>query len=335
MFIHQVDVEEFRGIKKCKEPLRLSKFNVLIGRNNSGKSTILGALSLLPIPSSRVGPIGSRDRMDFLKGLIGGASSMVYAYSGKAKLTYKVNDSLWKIEINDRSEVEKMLVGNKEAYKRYLAPPFNIEEIASSLGVESDADGIQRLVFFIPNSTEFIKTLIENLRRDEYWNFVVKQRAHFKVASQISQCVDDKYTEILPYRDALHARKEFPEMGPFYIKLEDFGDGVKKAVAVMLFVDAFNPDVILWDDFEATAHPTLIRMLLNWLNEGKWQVVLSTHSIDVLDRLLEVKPKDAKIIQLKKTVDDILLHKELSLEELEAVMEANQDPRLLVDALQL
>ncbi|MGB9683987.1 MAG: AAA family ATPase [Candidatus Bathyarchaeales archaeon] len=332
MFIHQLDLEEFRGVKKCKEPIKLSKFNILIGRNNSGKSTILGALSLLPIPSDYLEPIVSAYRIDFLKGLIGGASSLVYAYSGEAKLTYKINNSSWKIEINEKGQTEKIVIGNKTVN----LPPYNIiDEISSSLEVKRDVKNIQRLVFFIPNSTGFIKTLIENLRRDEYWNFVTKQRAHFEVASQISQCVDDKYTEILMGKDGLYARKEFPKTGPLYIKLEDLGDGTEKAIAIMLFVNAFKPDVVLWDDFETTAHPTLIRMLLNWLGEGRWQVVLSTHSIDVLDRLLEVKPKDAKVIQLKKTAEDILLHKELSLEELEAIMEANQDPRLLVDALQL
>lgn len=265
-------------------------------------------------------------RINFLKGLIGGDRSLVYAYSGKAKLTYGVNNDTWEIEVNEMGIVEKMTINNESIY-------FDVNKIASSLNV--DVRDVQRLVFFIPNSTEFIKTLIGKLRLDEYWNFVVKRRAHFEAASQISQCVDDKYSEILIYKEHLCARKELPKAGPFYIKLADLGDGVEKAIATMLFVNAFKPDVVLWDDFEAAAHPTLIRMLLKWLSEEKWQVVLSTHSIDVLDRLLEVKPKDAKIIQLKKTADDVLLHKELSLDELEAIMEANQDPRLLVDALQL
>ena len=329
MFIHQVNIEEFRGIKKCKEPIKLSKFNILIGRNHSGKSTILGALSLLPIPSDNIEPVVGKYRIDFLKELIGGDSSLVYAYSGKAKLTYGVNNDTWEIEVNEMGRVEKMTINNESIYRS------DISRIASSLNVDVVQRDIQRLVFFIPNSTEFIKTLIGKLRWDEYWNFVVKRRAHFEVASQISQCVDDQYSEILIYKEHLCARKELPKAGPFYIKLADLGDGVEKAIAIMLFVNAFKPDVVLWDDFEAAAHPTLIRMLLKWLSEGEWQVVLSTHSIDVLDRLLEVKPKDAKVIQLKKTADDILLHKELTLEELEALMEANQDPRLLVDALQL
>ena len=326
MFIHQVNIEEFRGIKKCQEPLRLSKFNVLIGRNNSGKSTILGALSLLPSPFHH-DPFYGGTKVEFLQRLIGGANSLIYAYSGKSKLTYKINDDSWKIEVDDQSRID-FSINN-------VTSSDIVRQIASSLNVEPNTERIQRLVFFIPNSTEFIKTLIERLREDTYWNFVVKQHAHSEVTNNINQSVDDKYTEILIYKNDLRARKELPKVGPFYIKLEDLGDGVEKAVAVMLFANAFNPDLILWDDFEAAAHPTLIRVLLNWLNEGPWQVVLSTHSIDVLDRLLEVKPKDVKIIQLKKTADDILLHKELTLEELEALMEANQDPRLLVDALQL
>jgi predicted ATP-dependent endonuclease of OLD family len=325
MFIQQLDLEEFRGIKKCKEPIKFSKFNVLIGRNNSGKSTVLGALSLLPYPFYSTST--KLTRIDFLQRLTGGVNSLVYAYSGKATLNYKVNDSLWTITIDDQGVIGFSI--------NHTTSSDIIKQIASALKLQPNAEHIQHLTFFAPNSTEFTKDLLENLRQDQYWNFVVKQHANFEVARKISQCIDDKYTEIFIYKDALCARKEIPESGPLYIKLADLGDGIEKAIAVMLFAEAFKPYVILWDDFEAAAHPTLIRMLLNWLKEGQWQVILSTHSIDVLDRLLEAKPKDAKAIQLKKTADDILLHKELSLEELETVMEANQDPRLLVDVLQL
>ena len=92
---------------------------------------------------------------------------------------------------------------------------------------------------------------------------------------------------------------------------------------------------MLWDDFEASAHPTLVKVLLNWLCKKDWQVVLSTHSIDVLNSLLDVKPKNAKVIQLKKTDEDILIHQDLSLDDLESLFEANQDPRILVDRLGL
>jgi hypothetical protein len=62
---------------------------------------------------------------------------------------------------------------------------------------------------------------------------------------------------------------------------------------------------------------------------------MTTHSIDVLTSLLEVRPKDAKVIQLKKTNDDILLHEDLTIGQLEDVIETSQDPRRLVDSLKL
>jgi hypothetical protein len=62
---------------------------------------------------------------------------------------------------------------------------------------------------------------------------------------------------------------------------------------------------------------------------------MSTHSIDVLTALLEVRPKDTKVIELKKPDSDILIHENLSLEQLEDIIETSQDPRKLVDRLKL
>ena len=106
----------------------------------------------------------------------------------------------------------------------------------------------------------------------------------------------------------------------------------------MLLIESLNPNIILWDDFEIFAHPTLIREVLKWLAEGDWQVIMSTHSIDVLYELINLKDvlsEDASILQLYKTKDDVLKYNVLTLEELEDLILANQDPRLLVDLLSL
>ena len=49
-YVQELDIKEFRGVRKLKEPIKFKKINILIGRNNSGKTTILDALSLLPHP---------------------------------------------------------------------------------------------------------------------------------------------------------------------------------------------------------------------------------------------------------------------------------------------
>ena len=86
-----MDIKEFRGIECCKTPLSLSNFTVLIGRNNSGKSSILEALSLLPFSVNPLIYTGE-NRLNFIEKLHGGRTSLVYGYSGTALLTYMVED---------------------------------------------------------------------------------------------------------------------------------------------------------------------------------------------------------------------------------------------------
>lgn len=106
---------------------------------------------------------------------------------------------------------------------------------------------------------------------------------------------------------------------------------------MLLWLETISPELVLWDDFEASVHPTLIKFVLECLSKKDWQVVLATHSIDVLIRLLEVEleSKDCSVILLKKTKDDVLSHKKLTKEALDDFLTANQDPRLLPDALEL
>ena len=79
----------------------------------------------------------------------------------------------------------------------------------------------------------------------------------------------------------------------------------------------------------------MIEVLLTWLKSKEFQTVISTHSIDLLYSLVEIKPPKTKIFQLKKSYNDILNHKVLQLEDLEDLLHGNLDPRILVDALEL
>lgn len=124
----------------------------------------------------------------------------------------------------------------------------------------------------------------------------------------------------------LYAKKEVNGK-PFYVKVRDLGDGVKKILSVLLWLDASSPELVLWDDFEASVHPTLIKLVLEWLVKKDWQVVIATHSIDTLLKLLEIdtKNKDSSIILLQKTPEDLLLHKRHTFEELEDFIISNSE----------
>jgi len=334
LFVSSIDIKEFRGIACCKTLLSFSEFTVLIGRNNSGKSSVLEALSLLPLYTFSL-PYSNDSKLGILEKLHGGKSSMVYGYSGHALLTYNVLNRIWTLKVKDDGWAELEIEGIDKDYMRSDMLTAAAKVLAISGGDKMVYD-VNSRVFFIPNDTSFMNNLFSKLGEEQNRSMITKMGAHARIARDlVNKCVDDSYTEIL-FAPELSARKERGDgKSPLYIKLKDLGDGVEKVVLTALWLEAMNPSLVLWDDFEGSAHPTLIKVLLEWLSKKHWQVVISTHSLDVITSLLEVRPKDAKVVQLRKTNDDVLIHEDLTLEELEDLIDTSQDPRKLVDSLKL
>ena len=327
MLVREFSIEEFKGIRKCKEPIKLSKFNVLVGRNNSGKTAILEALSLFPLPDHPIIPYGRR--IDFLAKMHGGVSSLVYGYHGIARIKYV-------LEGKHEILVELSHTGGSKVFVNGMLFKGEVAELAKILGVRPSFEEIGKITFFIPNNTNALASIYQILKEEVFRNMLMKSGAHIRVVRDlVNKCVDDIYTEILLDSPMLRVRKELPGDGVFYIKIEDLGDGIERVILISLWLEALKPKLVLWDDFEASLHPTLIRELLRWLDEKGWQVVLATHSIDVLQRLVEVEPEDVKVILLCKTADDILRVQYLLLDELEDFLYSGQDPRYLVEVLKL
>lgn len=100
-------------------------------------------------------------------------------------------------------------------------------------------------------------------------------------------------------------------------------------------VEVIEPKLLLIDDFGGGFHPTLIKMVLEWLNSLKTQIIITTHSIDVLNVIRQTKPKETNIIFLNKDKNDYLNIKVFSLRKLEDYIDANLDPRYFVDKFNL
>ena len=317
----EIDVKEFRGVKRCKKPVKLSKFNVLIGKNNSAKSTLLEALYFFHSP--QIYSACEKDtKIHQIAELHSGRDGLVYGYSGNATMTYNVNKTLFAIEITSNSGTNVFIDDEATGSQEYISKMLEIPE-----------PNLKDISIYIPNDTEIVNKYAEYVSSME--NEIVKIGTNKRVAEFVNQCIDEKYTEVLWIREGLSCRKERPDGSPLYIKLDDLGDGIKRATIIMLLLEARSPHIVLLDDFESASHPALIRAQLEWLSKKDWQVVLSTHSIDVLYQLLEleISPADLQILQMKKLNDDTLVYESLTIDDLDDLMNANADPRRLVDAL--
>lgn len=349
MLIKEVkEINEFRGIKQLANPLPLKKFNVLIGKNNSGKSTLLEALFLYPHPERNPPTLGKAESvLSYLSKRRLETKNLIYKYSGTAIISLMdINNSLWNIAIDENGnsnvkingkplllDKEKDLLYYYSQAKETLNVLFAKEKEIPLNPKKPVKENTSKVSLYFPYDTNFIRGLDQYLIEHE--NPIMKYNIHTKVVKMISEQLDENFTEIVLKHGGWYLRREDAS----YIHIDDVGDGVKKAARIMMVVELLKPKLILWDDFDTSLHPAMIKMLLKWLAKGDWQVVIATHSIDVLyylaDLAEELEEFDAQLIALAKGADDKLNHKELTMEELEDLIEANIDPRMLAYSLKV
>jgi len=296
--IESIKIDGFRGIRKSEKPIHLSDFTLLIGRNNSGKTSVLEAL--YGVFSGR-DAITNQHRSPLIRNLHSN-KSLSYRYSGEGTI-----------------QIEK----ENQTFDRPVQ-----DNISEHTGIGNTDD-----VLYYPPSFKSLDNIYEGLqkKREE----IEKKGSHVKVAELMNQHINDEYTEI--YLETLEMRKNPPDSQQFYVDIKDLGDGILRAIPVYLMIEAVEPELFLWDDITTSLHPGLTRGLIEWLAERDTQFVGATHSIDLLSALIDIQPDtDVSVIQLSKSADDVLSHTELDLEELELMMEnAGHDPRFMSDEFDL
>lgn len=185
MFVKSLYFEEFRGIKKTVDSIDFSHFNILIGRNNSGKSAILEALSLLPKPDLR-DSIENLSKIQKLRNLHGQGDSnkaLIYLYSGKSYLKY--DTSLGKIEI----ELEL------DDFKTYINERFIQSDAEFKKYTHLNDISLDEAVLFTLDNTNILNSI--QTKMEQYKELLTKKGFHIKIAEFLNKTVSDRYTEIV------------------------------------------------------------------------------------------------------------------------------------------
>lgn len=313
----------------------MSSLNIiLIGRNNSGKSAILDALSLLPIPDSNNSfdeiPLMRGNKLGFIRDAYYRPDSLLYGYIGEAKLSYIFmnHEITFKVKPHNLPP-EIHLQGLKiEITDRKVRPNY-----LTQLQIPLKESG--SFVLYIPNEINIFDEIGTRITQEKMKNRIIKEKIHVKIMRElVNDYVGDEFTEFL-FTPELELRKEFSDRTSTYINLKDMGSGVQKVSILGLWIELVNPKVILIDDIEATIHPSMLKGLMSWLKNKDVQVIMATHSIDVLNILSEIGDENTRLIQIEKSKDDIVKHNIISNEELVDLFDANVDPRSLKELLKI
>lgn len=319
--IESINITEFRGIKACDKSFNFSKINVFIGKNNSCKSALLEAIYLLPFP--KIGSFYGSDKLQhvqYIHNIRNGnnKNSLIYGYSGSAKINANINSKQFSIQLYDRGSIETLFDGKKDIALSDITGLLNNSE-----------QELFTFSFLILNEKDTNRKYCEYMQYKK--NEIIKKGANTSVITLLNKYVDDNFTEIFWNEGELSVRKVKDNEFPIYIRLDDMGEGIKYAIVLMIIIEAFKPKIVLWDDFGSTIHPSFMSAMLKWLIEKDCQIFISTHSIDVLNEITSLENnKNTKLFTLRKE-NDIIYHNELTVDDLENLLNANTDPRRLVD----
>jgi len=320
--ITEVTIKRFKTIKEITLPLR--RINILIGSNNSGKSSILQALQF----SVSVGQTLRSTAAEWKKGVMKRsipASQLVYTplrdiaslvhnrwfgetYYGveivlvgepppapAAGSSDPVNQPTPKSSVTmdkGRGEFIKCAVAGAEIGKMLepLNPPFSVY-VPGLAGIpvfeEHRSAVLVRKAAARGDANNVFRNILLLLRQnDSQWgSFVTDLQRVFP-----DRRID---VEFNPDRDEHINATILVNQTP--LPIDAAGTGILQAIQILAYVNLYKPRLLILDEPDAHLHPNnqrrLAKVLVDLADQRDFQILLSTHSRHLLDALRD----DAKI----------------------------------------
>jgi len=343
--ITNLKLTNFSGIKEGE--LELAPLTILLGGNNSAKSTILETLFLAPNPFRRV-PYRMGD--DTAAGGIqsthetlnsAGYAFLLYNYTAQNAEIRCIADGeehLIRFVVQPENPETVLVSTNKVTGAKSIVIIAGKEEKVNPVGslnmsIRGGSLHVNQKKSFIDNSLLVSATLSKSSHRyiNDNWVTITNLGIDRAVAENISQLVYDKYKNITiePFLGGNTTINGLLEDGR-RIRLGDQGEGVQIYLIAKILYELEHPKVLLWDDIEAHLNPRMLLSLAEWffdiLEKGN-QVIVTTHSLEAARTIAGIN-EDKAAIHLTALEQGVLKTKKLTLKEVEEYLEAGIDVRV-------
>ncbi len=337
--VKRLKLENFRGVKKGE--VELGNLTILVGSNNSAKTTILEALFLLPNPLRYVPYYDSRG--DFTAALLIHNMHQTLDSQGYVFLLYKYiadEAAIWWDDVNYLKFVKDYsifiatnigdFITSHTKTPRGEVDYFGRLELSSEQGDYSSSDNREKMI--APDSllisSELTKFAYMYIHRN--WGRIMNLGIMRDVAADISRMVNENYINmtIEPFMGGRLSIFGFLEDGS-RVRLGDIGSGAQIYIISKILYELKKPKILLWDDIEAHLNPRMLVRIGEWFSElleDGVQVVVSTHSLEAVRILAELN-NDAKIC-ITSLDDGVLKQRGMTLKEVDGLLSAGVDVRL-------
>jgi len=300
--ITSLKIERFRGIKEGRLD-NLSRINLLVGSNNSGKSSILEAINLLYSLTNKEGAFGE----DIIENL---ARKRVRRPAYYPSLWYKYDDkSPIDYEIKFDNGLELKADFNKERKWRIKEP--SLKDSKKSTDILQGFDELFTRSNEIQYLSEALKSVI--IDAEMVKNFAIIEKEILPAILQ--KRVDKKLIEMLneAYETEIESLSYVPFSGENYalllmlkdysVRIDEFGDGVKHALAILSIILGMDVPLLLLEEPEMHQHPKafgyLAKSLSSLTSKSATQIFITTHSLGLIDAFLDIfKEEDISLYHL-------------------------------------
>ena len=336
----KLSISNFRGIKKGE--IDFKNLNILIGGNNSGKTTVLESLFLLPNPLRYV-PYGINVEAVRILSSLHSTLDEAYAFLLHEYTSNTATITCSHVTVEFQRAGDSIRVYMKDGENKYYMASLSAS--SQSISNELRVSLIRPLIRLGDVSSYVAREIGEtfyfhpSLMKD-IWKYFRHHWVEFrgvglpaKVAKRISEGISEEYDDLLlePFTggsQTIYVRRAKDAKG---IRLGDMGHGFQIFATLLLLYEFKKPKILMLDDIEAHINPSLLIHIASWfrdvLDEGT-KIIISTHSLEVTKFISGVLDEYEPQITLLSLHEGILNTKNLSLEEIEDLERAGIDVRM-------
>ena len=356
-----IRIANFRGIKEGTIE-DLARINILVGQNNSGKSTVLEALILARAPIRLVDKLGRHGIQDLLKRRVSDRAQLDFRElwyrlntenkielglefaDGNATNT-KITYSNWEYELEGRSREGPLF---KEIF--HVRPIDDYVETIWGGGstVNFHPTIIRELKQRFSFSEENAKALGETMLIDadyihkmesverSLWQDIKAQRKDIEIRQTLNETynLDIENLSFIPF--VAGKFKLYTEMPNYSVPIDDLGEGFRYALAILSTMVMLEHTALLIEELEVHQHPEALNRLLTAIfkvaKRNDIQLFITTQSLELINYALEVSEKEnleIKLYHLSLDKNGTLSTRGISAPDAKLLADVGPDVRLL------
>ncbi len=338
-FINSIEINQFRGIQQLTVS-DFSDINLIVGDNNSGKTTFLEAIQLLfakaqlssikNVINQRtvLNPNSSSFYTSFIKmfNMEQNKEQLefdIYANSDNGPLEFELRGSEKPISGDDALQLSTVSARQKAQYKRSSDfIPENVKLFTGTIAIQTGNKTSEKNIRctsldngipgpIVKKEVHYISSF-GHLRYDLLQN-IVDNPEYKKLAIDILRQFDDSVADICYTKadDGIYLETIITKNGvnmPFSV----YGDGIKKILYILNKLFDATDSILMIDEIETGLHKkyydTLFPVIFALASKLNVQLFIATHSIEAIDAILrygnyennDSKNDPIKVITLKK-----------------------------------